>query len=76
MIQCDRPGMRLEIDLGRLTPAQRADAATELRKALGSLEAPAAMARPRRPAAARHAGFPPCRRAGGGCGGLGRGLAA
>lgn len=42
MIQCERPGMRLEIDLGRLTPAQRADAATELRKALGSLEAPAA----------------------------------
>lgn len=44
MIQCDRPGMRLEIDLGRLTPAQRLDAATELRKALGSLEQPAAAA--------------------------------
>jgi adenylate cyclase len=52
MIQCDRPGMRLEIDLGRLTPAQRADAVTELRKALGSLEAPAAMATPSTPAAA------------------------
>lgn len=44
MIQCDRPGMRLEIDLGRLTPAQRVDAAAELRKALGSLEAPIAAA--------------------------------
>jgi class 3 adenylate cyclase/HPt (histidine-containing phosphotransfer) domain-containing protein len=40
MIQCDQPGMRLEIDLGRLTPAQRLDAAAELRKALGRLEAP------------------------------------
>ncbi|WP_411879648.1 adenylate/guanylate cyclase domain-containing protein [Polaromonas sp. YR568] len=46
MIQCDRPGMRLEIDVGRLTPAQRVDAAAELRKALGSLEAPAAASTP------------------------------
>lgn len=52
MIQCDRPGMHLEIDVGRLTPAQRVDAAAELRKALGSLEAPAAMATAATPAAA------------------------
>ncbi len=39
VIQCDRPGLRLELDPSRLTPAQRADAATELRRALGSLEA-------------------------------------
>jgi class 3 adenylate cyclase/HPt (histidine-containing phosphotransfer) domain-containing protein len=39
VIQCDRPGLRLELDPGRLTPAQRADAAAELRRALGSLEA-------------------------------------
>jgi adenylate cyclase len=39
VIQCDRPGLRLELDPSRLTPAQRADAAAELRRALGSLEA-------------------------------------
>ncbi|CAN7420285.1 adenylate/guanylate cyclase domain-containing protein [Polaromonas sp. LjRoot131] len=39
VIQCDRPGLRLDLDPGRLTPAQRADAAAELRRALGSLEA-------------------------------------
>ncbi|EJL78226.1 response regulator containing a CheY-like receiver domain and an HD-GYP domain [Polaromonas sp. CF318] len=38
VIQCDRPGLRLELDPGRLTPAQRADAAAELRRALDSLE--------------------------------------
>lgn len=59
MIQCDRPGMRLEIDLGRLTPAQRMDAASELRKALGSLEAPVAAAIAAKPAAA--AGTPASR---------------
>jgi|GEM_PF-577209 len=43
VIHCDRPGLRLELDPGRLTPAQRADAVAELRKALDSLEpAPAA----------------------------------
>jgi adenylate cyclase len=46
MIQCERPGMRLEIDLGRLSPAQRVDAAAELRKALGSLESPMEAAAP------------------------------
>jgi adenylate cyclase len=40
VIQCDRPGLRLELDPGRLTPAQRADAAAELRRALDSLEGP------------------------------------
>ncbi|MFS2034613.1 adenylate/guanylate cyclase domain-containing protein [Polaromonas sp. CT11-55] len=45
VIQCDRPGLRLELDPGRLTPAQRADAAAELRRALDSLEpAPLAVA--------------------------------
>jgi len=38
VIQCDRPGLRLELDPGRLTPAQRAEAAAELRRALDSLE--------------------------------------
>jgi adenylate cyclase len=38
MIQYDRPGLRLELDPSRLTPAQRAEAATELRRALDSLE--------------------------------------
>ncbi len=39
IIQCERPGMRLEIDMARLSVAGRADAAAELRKALESLEA-------------------------------------
>ena len=46
IIQCDRPGMRLEIDLGRLNAAGRAGAAVELRKALASLEAPGALPAP------------------------------
>jgi adenylate cyclase len=40
VIQCDRPGLRLELDPGRLTPAQRVEAAAELRRALDSLEPP------------------------------------
>lgn len=42
IIQCNRPGLRMDIDLGRLTDAERAQAAAQLRKALESLEAPAA----------------------------------
>ena len=41
VIQCDRPGIHLQIDMGRLTGKERADAAAELRRALESLEAPA-----------------------------------
>lgn len=44
IIQCDRPGMRVEIDVGRLTPAQRADAAVDLRKIIERLEAAGASA--------------------------------
>ncbi len=39
IIRCDRPGLRMDIDLGRLTDAERAQAAFQLRKALESLEA-------------------------------------
>lgn len=39
IIRCDRPGLRLEIDTGRLSAAQKADAVTELRQALARLEA-------------------------------------
>ena len=39
LIHCERPGLRLQIDLERLSAADRADAAAELRKALQSLEA-------------------------------------
>ena len=50
VIQCDRPGLRLELDPGRLTPAQRSEAAAELRRALDSLEpAPQAVAAPAAP---------------------------
>lgn len=42
IIQSDKPGLRMDIDLGRLTDAERAQAAAQLRKALESLEAPAA----------------------------------
>ncbi len=42
VIRCDRPGLRLEIDAGRLTVAQKAEAVSELRKALARLEATAA----------------------------------
>ena len=38
VIQCDRPGSSSRRKPGRLTPAQRADAAAELRRALDSLE--------------------------------------
>jgi len=38
VIRCDRPGLRLEIDAGRLTVAQKAEAVSELRKALARLE--------------------------------------
>lgn len=41
VIQCDRPGMHLQIDMGRVTGKEWADAAAELRRALESLEAPA-----------------------------------
>lgn len=41
IIQSDKPGLRMDIDLGRLTDAERAQAAAQLRKALESLEAPA-----------------------------------
>lgn len=44
IIQSDKPGLRMDIDLGRLTDAERAQAAAQLRKALESLEAPAAAA--------------------------------
>lgn len=39
VLRCEQPGLRLEMDAGRLTPAQKAAAAAELRKALASLEA-------------------------------------
>lgn len=39
IIRCDRPGLHLEIDAARLTVAQKAEAVTELRKALARLEA-------------------------------------
>lgn len=42
IIQSDRPGLRMDIDLGRLTDAERAQAAAQLRKALERLEAPVA----------------------------------
>ena len=42
VIRCDRPGLHLEIDAGRLTAAQKAEAVSELRKALARLEATAA----------------------------------
>lgn len=41
VIRCDRPGLHLEIDAGHLTVAQKAEAVTELRKALARLEAAA-----------------------------------
>jgi len=40
IIQCDQPGLRMDIDLARLTDAERAQAATQLRRALESLEPP------------------------------------
>lgn len=46
VIRCDRPGLHLEIDAGRLTAAQKADAVSELRKALARLEAAATSAPP------------------------------
>ena len=62
VIQCDRPGLRLELDPGRLTPMQRAEAAAELRRALDSLEpAPQAAASPAPPAPAAEAGTPAAR---------------
>jgi class 3 adenylate cyclase/HPt (histidine-containing phosphotransfer) domain-containing protein len=39
IIRCDRPGLHLEIDAGRLTVAQKAEAVAELRKVLARLEA-------------------------------------
>jgi len=39
VLRCEQPGLRLEIDTGRLTAVQKAAAAAELRKALASLEA-------------------------------------
>jgi adenylate cyclase len=39
LIQCRRPGMHLEIDVARLTAADRLDAAAQLRGALERLEA-------------------------------------
>ncbi|ABE46352.1 adenylate/guanylate cyclase domain-containing protein [Polaromonas sp. JS666] len=39
IIRCDRPGLRMDIDLGRLTGAERTQAAVQIRKALVSLEA-------------------------------------
>ena len=39
IIRCDRPGLRMDIDLGRLTGAERTQAAAQLRKALVGLEA-------------------------------------
>ncbi len=41
VIRCDRPGLHLEIDAGRLSVAERAEAVIELRKALARLEAAA-----------------------------------
>jgi class 3 adenylate cyclase/HPt (histidine-containing phosphotransfer) domain-containing protein len=46
VIRCDRPGLHLEIDAGRLTVAQKAEAVSELRKALARLEAAATSALP------------------------------
>ncbi len=47
VIQCNRPGMHMEIDVARLTAAERADAANQLRRVIESLEAgEAAMAEP------------------------------
>lgn len=49
VLRCEQPGLRLEMDTNRLTAAQKAAAATELRKALASLEAdmiPAKQANP------------------------------
>lgn len=39
IIRCDRPGLRMDIDLDRLTGAERTQAAAQLRKALVGLEA-------------------------------------
>lgn len=39
IIRCDRPGLRMDIDLGRLTGAERTQAVAQLRKALVGLEA-------------------------------------
>lgn len=38
-LHCDRPGLRLEIDLARVTPAERAQTAASLRQVLEALEA-------------------------------------
>lgn len=38
LLRCEQPGLRFEIDTNRLTAVQKAAAATELRKALASLE--------------------------------------
>lgn len=39
IIRCDRPGLRMDIDLDRLTGAERAQAGAQLRKALERLDA-------------------------------------
>ncbi len=39
IIRCDRPGLRMDIDLDRVTGAERAQAVARLRKALERLEA-------------------------------------
>jgi adenylate cyclase len=38
VLRCEQPGLRLQMDIGRLTTAQKAAVAAELRKALASLE--------------------------------------
>ncbi len=39
-IHCDRPGLRVDIDLGRVSAADRAETAASLRQMLEALEAP------------------------------------
>jgi adenylate cyclase len=59
IIQCDRPGMHVEIDVDRLSTAQRSQAAAELREIIKHLEADALVPGASAPPGNSAAGDPP-----------------